>query len=139
MKTEVSCRAGAATDTGQRRATNEDRVLVDETRGVFLFVDGLGGHAAGEIAAETAVSVIAERIPALGLDLEGALRSAIAEANNRIYGLSLENDAWRGMACVLTIAVVQDDRVTVGHVGDSRLYLIWNGHLRKLTCDHSPV
>ncbi len=46
---------------------------------------------------------------------------------------------WRGMACVLTLAVVADDKVFVGHVGDSRLYLTWNGAIRKLTSDHSPV
>jgi serine/threonine protein phosphatase PrpC len=53
--------------------------------------------------------------------------------------LAAENEACRGMACVLTLAVMQNDKVIVGHVGDSRLYLIWNGSVRKLTSDHSPV
>ncbi|HEX4594759.1 MAG TPA: protein phosphatase 2C domain-containing protein, partial [Bryobacteraceae bacterium] len=67
------------------------------------------------------------------------IRNAIAMANNRIWELASENEAWRGMACVLTLAVIEDDKVIVGHVGDSRLYLMWNGALRKLTSDHSPV
>ena len=54
--------------------------------------------------------------------------------------LASENETWRGMACVLTLPWYADeDRVVVGHVGDSRLYLIWNGAIRKLTADHSPV
>jgi serine/threonine protein phosphatase PrpC len=67
------------------------------------------------------------------------VRQAIATANNRIYDLAEANEAWRGMACVLTLAVMDGERVVVGHVGDSRLYLIWNGAIRKLSADHSPV
>ncbi len=144
MKTAAAWRAGVATDPGLLRPVNEDRVLVDDTLGLFLVVDGLGGHAAGEMAAETAVRVIAEQISSPEMnsgdgDVEENIRHAITEANNQIYQLAQSNDQWRGMACVLTLAIAHDDRVTVGHVGDSRLYLVWNGNLRKLTSDHSPV
>ncbi len=64
---------------------------------------------------------------------------AITEANNQIYELARSNEQWQGMACVLTVVVIKDERATVGHVGDTRLYLIWNGNLRKVTSDHSPV
>lgn len=133
--------AGVATDPGLQRTINEDRVLADEGRGVFLVVDGLGGHAAGEMAAETALRVIEDRLTPLDANenLETQIRQAISEANNRIYELAEQNHDWRGMACVLTLAVAQEDRVTIGHVGDSRLYLAWNRNLRKLTSDHSPV
>src|SRR5581483_10452524 len=57
----------------------------------------------------------------------------------RIFEEAASNELWRGMACVLTLAVIEGDKVTVGHVGDSRLYLTWNGAIRKLTPDHSPV
>jgi serine/threonine protein phosphatase PrpC len=67
------------------------------------------------------------------------VRVAIAAANNRIFHLAAGDGARKGMACVLTLAVVEDGQITVGHVGDSRLYLIWNGAIRKLTSDHSPV
>ncbi len=141
MKTAAALRAAVATDPGLARAVNEDRVWADDARGVFLVVDGLGGHAAGETAAETALRVIADRMTSLDhyTDAETEIRRAIADANNRIYELAQENENCRGMACVLTLAVADEERVTIGHVGDSRLYLAWNGNLRKITCDHSPV
>ncbi|HEX4810856.1 MAG TPA: protein phosphatase 2C domain-containing protein [Bryobacteraceae bacterium] len=139
MKTATAWQAGVATHPGLERPINEDRVFADEAHGVFAVVDGLGGHAAGERAAETAVGVIAEHAGSGMGEPEERIRKSIATANNRICDLAKNHEGWRGMACVLTLAVVHGDRVTVGHVGDSRLYLIWNGHLRKLTSDHSPV
>lgn len=143
MRTAAAWRAGVATDPGLQRSINEDRALVDDALGVFLVVDGLGGHAAGERAAETAVRAIIGHMESAALegrrDVEENIRRAIAEANNQIYLEAQQNEEWHGMACVLTLAVADEDRVTVGHVGDSRLYLIWNGNLRKLTSDHSPV
>ncbi len=132
-------RCAAASDPGAVRAENQDRVYVDAERGVFLVVDGLGGHAAGEMAAETAASVIRQELAELDGDVPQRIRDAIGAANDCICELATDNAAWRGMACVLTLAVIRDGQVTVGHVGDSRLYLIWNGALRKLTSDHSPV
>lgn len=141
MKTEVAWRVGAASDAGRQRSVNEDRVYVDESRGIFLVVDGMGGHAAGEKAAETALDVLRERVPSLetSLNVEHDLREAISGANNEIHHLSESRTEYKGMACVLTMAVIRDDQVTVAHVGDSRLYLAWNGELRKMTSDHSPV
>ncbi len=140
MKTAAAWRTGVATDPGLQRAVNEDRVLADNARGVFLVVDGLGGHAAGEMAAETALRVIEKHMASPDdVDLEAQIRRAITEANNQIFDLAESNPDWHGMACVLTLAVAHEDRVTLGHVGDSRLYLAWNGNLRKMTSDHSPV
>jgi serine/threonine protein phosphatase PrpC len=139
MSVAQKWRAGAATDPGRIRTENQDRDYVDGERGVFLVVDGLGGHAAGEKAADTALEVIPTELANHDGDIRERIRNAIATANNRICDLASENEAWRGMACVLTLAVMEDDKVIVGHVGDSRLYLMWNGALRKLTSDHSPV
>jgi serine/threonine protein phosphatase PrpC len=133
-------RAGAASDRGLVRVDNQDRSYVDQERGVFLVVDGLGGHAAGEKAAEAAVEVIAAKLfKQSSAEVTARVREAITAANNRICDLADENGDWRGMACVLTLAVMDGERVVVGHVGDSRLYLIWNGAIHKLTADHSPV
>ena len=132
-------RSAAATDPGRLRTENQDRTLANDDLGVFLVVDGLGGHAAGEKAAETAVEVIQSELAARNGDMSHSIRSAIAAANNRICDLAEQHEAWHGMACVLTLAVVDGDKVCVGHVGDSRLYLVWNGVIRKLTSDHSPV
>jgi serine/threonine protein phosphatase PrpC len=131
--------AAAATDTGMLRERNEDRYWVDTDRGIFLVVDGVGGHAAGEIAAQTAVEEISASFDSASGTAEDRIRRAIARANNRILDLAQESVDLRGMACVLTLAMVEDAEITIGHVGDSRLYLIWNGAMRKLTSDHSPV
>jgi len=139
MPVDSQFRSGAATDTGLLRDHNEDRYWIDAARGVFLVVDGIGGHAAGELAAQTAVEAIKEAVAANGLAAEKRVRAAIAAANNRIFQLAARHHEHKGMACVLTLAVLEDSQITVGHVGDSRMYLIWNGAIRKLTSDHSPV
>jgi PPM family protein phosphatase len=132
--------AGAATDTGLLRSHNEDRYWMDPDAGIFLVVDGMGGQAAGELAAETALTAIRECLAQRAGDTtENRLRDAIARANNRIFALGQEHPGFAGMGCVLTLALVEDGRITIGHVGDSRLYLIRKGALRKLTNDHSPV
>ena len=139
MRTTVQWRSAAATDVGLQRPKNEDRVYADEAAGIFLVVDGLGGHPAGELAAETAARTIVQNLDAAGGEIEQQVRRAIAAANNEIFRIAQTSPEWSGMACVLTLAVAHEDAVTVGHVGDSRLYLIWNGTIRKLTSDHSPV
>jgi serine/threonine protein phosphatase PrpC len=131
------------------RRKNEDRVYVDDRCGLFVVADGVGGHAGGETAAELAIDVIRASfdrasfdratLAAAGDDLKTRLASAIVHANNTIFEMAQGNEALRGMACVLTVAALDGDRFTVGHVGDSRLYLIWNGAIRKLTSDHSPI
>jgi serine/threonine protein phosphatase PrpC len=132
-------RSAMLSDPGRVRLENQDRAYADDERGIFLVVDGLGGHAAGEKAAETAVETILEEMEKQNGDVRDRIRSAIAAANNRIFEEAAENETWSGMACVLTLAVISGDKVIAGHVGDSRLYLTWNGAMRKLTADHSPV
>jgi PPM family protein phosphatase len=136
--------SATASDPGRMRAENQDRAYADDELGIFLVVDGLGGHAAGEKAADTAVEVIRAEMAEATLakkvgDARDRIRRAITAANNRIFEEAAENQTWRGMACVLTLAMIADDKVIIGHVGDSRLYLTWNGAIRKLTPDHSPV
>jgi len=135
----VKFRSGVASDAGLVRLRNEDRYWVDDDRGVFLVVDGVGGRSAGEKAAEVAVETIREHLESCTGEAGERVRGAIAAANNAIHRLAGERDEWRGMACVLTLALIEDDRITIGHVGDSRPYLVWNGAIRKLTSDHSPV
>jgi len=139
MGVTAKWRSGVATDAGRMRPDNEDRSYVDDERGIFMVVDGVGGHAGGEKAAEMALEVIPAELEKPAGDVRERIRLAITEANNEIARIAETDEAWHGMACVLTLAVVNDDRITVGHVGDSRLYLTWNGALKKLTSDHSPV
>jgi serine/threonine protein phosphatase PrpC len=139
MNVSLGWRTGVASDPGLLRDNNEDRVYSDESAGIFLVVDGMGGRAAGEMAAQTAIEVIPQHLKDSTGDIADRVRAAITAANNEIYRRAQEQVEWRGMACVLTLAVAHEDRMIVGHVGDSRLYLVWNGTLRKVTSDHSLV
>src|SRR6202042_768258 len=118
MPVDSPFRSAAATDTGMLREHNEDRYFIDAARGVFLVVDGVGGHAAGELAAQTAVEGIRETVAAKGLAVENRGRAPIPPPNTRIFHRAASDGARRGMACVLTLAVVEDGQITVGHVGD---------------------
>lgn len=126
-------------DPGRRRENNEDRYWADPERGIFFVIDGVGGQAAGEKAAETALHLLRTRLERQVGTPADRIREGITLANNEIYRLAAENEAWHGMACVLTVAVIENGEVTVGQVGDSRLYLILPGEIRKVTRDHSPV
>ena len=135
----VPLRGAARTDPGRLRTNNEDLPLIDPARGIFGVIDGVGGEAGGEVAAATAQDVILQRLARpVGAPAE-RVREAIALANNEIFRRAQESVALRGMACVVTLAVVADGRLTVGHVGDARLYTIRADGLRKVTRDHSPV
>jgi parallel beta-helix repeat protein len=131
--------SAALSDQGPVRPNNEDRIYTDETRGIFLVVDGMGGHEAGEHAAEIAVETLRARLERQTGTVEQRLREAITLANNGIYQQAQKTPAWNGMACVLTAAVIDGDRATVGHVGDSRCYRLKRGSIEKITHDHSPV
>ena len=102
-------------------------------------VDGVGGESGGEIAAQTAVEILQARLSRRTTDAARLIREAIALANKQIWDQAQANPALAGMACVLTVAVVDGDQATIGHVGDSRLYLLRRGEIRKITRDHSPV
>jgi serine/threonine protein phosphatase PrpC len=132
-------RAGGATDPGRVRDSNEDRLHIDVEHGIFLVVDGVGGHAAGEVAATVARSVIVERLARPTWTAAQRVREAIALANNEILRQAQASPEHAGMTCVVTLALLEDDRLTIGHVGDSRLYLLSADGIVKLTHDHSPV
>lgn len=132
-------RAAASTHPGRVRKNNEDLPLIDASRGIFGVIDGIGGQAGGEVAAATARDVVLQRLSRpLGTPAE-RVREAIAIANNEIHRQSQEFTDLGGMACVMTLAIVTDGWLTIGHVGDTRLYKITPAGWRKLTRDHSPV
>lgn len=132
-------RSAASSHPGLVRENNEDRVYADDHRGLFIVIDGMGGHAAGEVAADMALKSIKTRLERRTDSVERRIREAIALANNAIYKSAQDNPDWNGMACVLTIAVIADGQATIGQVGDSRLYKIRQGRMEKLTHDHSPI
>src|SRR5262249_20320714 len=131
-------RAAARTHPGRVRLNNEDLPILDAARGVFGVVDGIGGKAGGGGAGATAEGVILQRLPrAVGTRAEPG-GEAIAIANNQIYRAAPSSE-FKGMGCVITLAIVSGDRLTIGHVGDARLYKVGPEGIRKLTRDHSPV
>ncbi len=139
MVVKAKIRSAAESHPGVIRQNNEDRVHSDPERGIFLVIDGIGGHAAGEKAAEIAMNRVRGRLERQTGSPEDRIREAITVANNEIFREAATNPEWKGMACVLTVALVDNDTAFVGHVGDSRLYKIRRGEIRKITHDHSPV
>src|SRR3954452_9452938 len=139
MQTATALRAAAGTDAGLQRDVNQDRIHLDPARGVFLVVDGVGGHAAGGRAADIALTTVRSRLERETGSTVDRVREAIAIANNEIRRTAILRPEWNGMACVLTVVVVDDTRAVVGHVGDTRLYKLGADRIDKITRDHSPV
>ncbi len=139
MQVRSTLRAAGTTHPGLLRGSNEDRFHYDPARGIFIVIDGVGGQAAGDTAAETALKKIRGRLEEEAGPVEERIRDAITSANNEIYRLASVRPEWKGMACVLTVAVLDGADVVVGHVGDTRAYKVRHGRIDKLTKDHSPV
>jgi len=129
------------TDIGKRE-NNEDSLLVKKIGEfhVLAVADGLGGHAAGEVASRVALIEIEEylRKNLSRENLKEAVREAILKANREICMLSRENPEYRGMGTTLVLAIVFGNRALIANVGDSRAYLIGDG-IRRITKDHSLV
>ncbi len=136
---KTSLRAGAGTDTGRQRDINEDAFLCQPDEGIFAVIDGVGGYAGGEVAAAEAREVMRRRLQHRTGSPEVRLREAVTNANNKIYRRSQVEPQLFGMACVLTVALVEGQRLYAAHVGDTRLYKIRGHRIEKLTRDHSFV
>jgi PPM family protein phosphatase len=142
----VRWQAAGASHVGRVRQGNEDAFLVDEARGVFLVADGMGGHAAGEvasaIASETVAEALAKAVDA-GADADGiekALATSFRQAHLAIGRRSARDPQTQGMGTTCTAcAVLPDGTFRIGHVGDSRAYLLRDGTLAQLTRDHTWV
>jgi len=137
----ISCAGN--TDVGVVRSGNEDSFLLDCSRGLFIVADGMGGHAAGEVASEMAVRIIADQLGSMrGMsdgEAAGKMRDAIRKANAEIYERTLAEHDKRGMGTTTTVMVLFSRRYLIGQVGDSRAYLLREGDFLQLTKDHSYV
>ncbi len=140
-----SCRVFARTDVGLVRSHNEDAVLADAARGIVVVADGMGGHAAGEIASRIAVETIDEAIPAARgrwpfarAERERAvLLEAVEAANERIRTEAAADAERAGMGTTVALVWLRAERAHVVHVGDSRVYRWRKGQLEPLTKDHA--
>lgn len=149
----MNLRFWAATDTGRVRDHNEDNFLVDKNLQLFVVCDGMGGHAAGEVASAVCVRTVREVVAAeTGLlatlrdnpddeiateNLKAVLRRAVKTGNNRIFTMAQEDPSRKGMGTTCTALVLAGNRGFVGHVGDSRMYRLRDGTVEQITDDHS--
>jgi protein phosphatase len=141
----VNLSAFGLSDVGHCRETNEDNYFFDSTLGVYTVADGMGGHAAGEVASRLAVEAFEETFRVNGglgesiVEATERLRTAVTEANRRICDSILAHAEQRGMGTTVVTLLTIGDRAVVGHVGDSRAYLLRGERLERLTDDHSWV
>jgi protein phosphatase len=139
------------TDVGSVRDHNEDSISNDEALGLAILADGMGGHLGGEMASAITVSTVLEQMQLAlkkincgetdndtGYSMESlAVHNAVTLANSNVYKTSNENSQYRGMGTTVVVALFYDNRFTVAHVGDSRLYRLRDGALEQITRDHS--
>jgi len=133
----------SATSVGKIRTLNEDAFFVStpsSTDSVLAIVaDGMGGHNAGEIASAEAVNIIKNSVLHTESDAKEVLIESINRANTELYNMSCEKESLHGMGTTITACLIEQSKVTVAQVGDSRLYLVRNGRINQITKDHSLV
>ncbi len=130
---------GAISDSGQVRQNNEDRYAVfavQDKFDVIAVADGMGGHNAGEIASSLAIQTV-KNYKFSGSNLALELEKCIKQANKKIWQKAATKKEYQGMGTTLTVGIVSEQRLTIGHVGDSRAYLYSQDQLLQLTDDHS--
>ncbi len=141
-------------DVGKRRPHNEDSTLSDADLGLIILADGMGGYKAGEVASAIAVTSIHEAVKA-GLEEHPAggraasdnarshyanvVRKAIIHSNSEIYNAALNDPQCQGMGTTIIAVLFHNNAVSIGHVGDSRVYRMRNNLFRQITTDHSLI
>jgi PPM family protein phosphatase len=150
----VEVEFGACTDVGRARENNEDSFRVASDIGLFVLSDGMGGQSSGEVASRLATDTVIAHcreayanpsLPLIGQTLDGVseagnrLASAIRLANSAVHDVSQEHDNLRGMGATVVAVMLSEERVSIAHAGDSRVYRFRNGKLERLTQDHSFI
>lgn len=135
---------GVKTNIGTRK-TNQDFYFKSEVHPLYIIADGMGGHNAGEVASRLSAELIADYLE-LKLDenlddeeIERLLEDSIKKANKIVYEKSLEKEEFKGMGTTISLAYIKGDKLFIGHVGDSSIFIISNNEIVKLTMDHSLV
>jgi protein phosphatase len=142
----------AKSDVGLVRKTNEDSYIVKIEQDKFLIAivaDGMGGHQGGKIASNLSVDTIVESIEQcfpddidddlVEIDVMKAVKSSIKHANEKVFNLSQEHQHLLGMGTTIVVALIYNGEVIIGHVGDSRAYIISGQEIKQITTDHSLV
>lgn len=134
----------SVTDIGQKRSLNEDYYgeVIREDFSVFIVADGMGGHNAGEVASQKAVEEIEEyfnEIESLSSQVLVNIQKSIDKANLKIFEMASEDEELNNMGTTVVIAVIYEDDLFVGNVGDSRCYLLSSYGFRQISRDHSLI
>ncbi len=136
----------AAVDPGRARSNNEDSVATDPGVNLAVLADGMGGYNAGEVASNMATTFIRNELgrwlreassQASDAEVRRAMDICVDNANRAIFNAANSNPQYAGMGTTLVVAVFRDNRVLLGHVGDSRCYRLREGRLQQITRDHS--
>lgn len=133
------------TDVGLKRSKNEDNLLVDESMGLFIVADGMGGHKGGDLASKLAIESMAEVVKThreehTFLSPRAMLEEGYTEASSRIFTQSQANNQMlKGMGTTLVSAYIHEGEIVVGNVGDSRAYYFNKEYMWQMTEDHSLV
>jgi PPM family protein phosphatase len=151
MNLAQSLEIASHSDAGMVRSHNEDSIAADASKGLVVLADGMGGYNAGEVASGMATTVLVTELQHLleersphevdvesGLPLaQRLLREQIAKTNTSIYQASQSQPQYAGMGTTLVVALFYDNRMTVAHIGDSRLYRLRGDEFKQITRDHS--
>jgi len=152
VRREFSMKASSAglTNIGRKRDNNEDTFYVDDTIGLYIVADGMGGHRAGEVASRTVVSSIRDYMDAFSGSEEAqrmgtgemspastAVCHSIELANHVVHQLSQDRGSYKGMGSTAAVAFLHGDTLVTANVGDSRIYLVRQGKIEQLTQDHT--
>ena len=133
----------ARSDVGMIRSGNEDNFYASSQQGLFIVADGMGGHAAGEVASEMAVQIVTRELTTVKDVRADGVRLVVSRsllrANSAIYQRTLSEVDKQGMGTTVSVLLLSHSRYLIGQVGDSRVYLLRDGALRQLTKDHSYV
>lgn len=139
MAAEGELTAAGRTDTGRKRPHNEDAIRLEPRDGLVVLADGMGGYSAGEVASQIAVDTVVSTVRNASPLERGQrlLQEAVGKANRAILDKARDDPDRRGMGTTLAICLFRRRRVSIAHVGDSRVYRLRRGRLERLTTDHS--
>lgn len=135
----MQLRASGRSDAGLIRARNEDAYVIRLEDGIFAVADGMGGHAAGNIASRLAADAVRETAPPAADSIDPSLSGLLIAANQRLLAHAAANPECEGMGTTLTVLAFANGRAICTHIGDSRLYLVRRGKIRQITRDHTWV
>ncbi len=122
--------------TGTKHSVNQDSFYIDESRGIFIVADGMGGHAAGDVASSSAIKAISENIGEINI---ASIKNALDIANETVFEKSKTSPNLEGMGTTIAMCCLGGNYATIANIGDSRVHIIRNNEISFVTRDHSFV